>query len=611
MAADSETGIMDRRLIRSFSIIAHIDHGKSTLADRLLEATGTIEARRMRAQVLDNMDLERERGITIKSHAIRMRYNAADGETYVLNLIDTPGHVDFSYEVSRALAACEGAILVVDAAQGIQAQTVANAYLAIEAGLTILPILNKIDLPQADCDRHAAELAELVSCEPADVLRVSAKSGLNVDRLLEAIVHTIPPPSGRPDDPLRALVFDSAHDPYHGAVVYLRVFDGTLRKGDKIRFFAHPGIYETDAVGTLQLGHVPGDRLTAGEVGYCTAHLKNIEEARVGDTITTVENPAAEPLPGFRTIQPMVFAGLYPADAERFGELRAALEKLRLNDVSISFEPERSRALGFGFRCGFLGLLHLDIVCERLAREYGQAIVATVPNVEYRVTMNDGSVRVIDNPADIPPKGQYRSIAEPYVRAHIICPAEHVGAVMTLANAKRGDYRTTEYVAGSRARVVFDLPLAEIIFDFYDRLKSVTRGYGSLDYDLIGYRINALEKLEVRLAEKPVDALSTVVHRDNAYRLGRKLCETLKKLIPRQQFEVVIQAALGGGKPIARESVKALRKDVTAKLYGGDITRKRKVLEKQKVGKKRLKRIGRVDVPPEAFLAILKINDGS
>jgi GTP-binding protein LepA len=602
---------MDQQLIRNFSIIAHIDHGKSTLADRLLERTGTIEERHMREQVLDSMDLERERGITIKSHAIRMSHTAADGQMYVLNLIDTPGHVDFTYEVSRALAACEGAILVVDAAQGIQAQTVANAYLAIEAGLTIIPVLNKIDLPQADCDRHTAEVADLLSCDPDDVLRVSAKSGRNVDTLLEAIVRVIPPPQGNPEAPLRALVFDSSHDPYHGAIVYIRVFDGALRKGDTIRFFAHPGRYETDRVGILQLRHIPTGSLTAGEVGYCTAHLKDIHEARVGDTITTVTNPAPKPLPGFRAIKPMVFSGLYPADADRFGDLRTALEKLRLNDASLSFVPERSLALGFGFRCGFLGLLHLEIVRERLVREFGQAIVATVPNVEYRVTLKDGTVRVVDNPADIPPRGDYLSIAEPYVHAHLICPVEAIGAVMTLATGKRGDYRTTEYVTGDRARLVFDLPLAEILFDFYDRLKSVTRGYGSLDYDLSDYRVNALEKLEIRLAGKPVDALSSVVHRDNAYRMGRKLCEVLKDLIPRQQFEVVIQAALGAGKPIARESIKPLRKDVTAPLYGGDVTRKRKLLEKQKAGKKRMKRVGNVDVPPEAFLAVLKITDGT
>ncbi len=600
---------MDQRFIRNFSIIAHIDHGKSTLADRLLELTGTIDSRKMRAQVLDDMDLERERGITIKAHAIRMNYRATDGSDYVLNLIDTPGHVDFNYEVSRSLAACEGAILVVDAAQGIQAQTVANAYLAIEAGLTIIPVLNKIDLPSADPERHAAEVADLLSCEPKDVLRVSAKSGLNTGQLLEEIIRRIPPPSGDPAAPFRALVFDSAYDVYHGAVAYVRVVDGTLTTGERVRFFAHPGEHETDEIGVMQLRHVLTGTLAAGEVGYVTAHIRDVHEARVGDTITTVTCPAAAPLPGFRVVQPMVFSGLYPADSERFGDLRTALEKLRLNDASLSFVPERSLALGFGFRCGFLGLLHLEIVRERLAREFDQAIVATVPNVEYQVTMNGGSTQAIDNPADMPPHGQYESIAEPYVRMHVVCPASWVGAVMTLSTGKRGLYLNTEYVAGGRARLVFDMPLAEVIFDYYDRLKSVTRGYGSLDYDFLEFRQSSLEKLEVRLSGETVDALSLIVPRDSAFRIGKKLCEALKELIPRQQFEVIIQAAIGGGKPIARESIKPLRKDVTAKLYGGDITRKRKLLEKQKVGKKKMKRIGHVDIPPEAFFAVLKIGE--
>jgi GTP-binding protein LepA len=599
---------MDQSRIRNFSIIAHIDHGKSTLADRLLEATHTIDERKMREQVLDNMDLERERGITIKSHAIRMNYRAKSGQDYVLNLIDTPGHVDFNYEVSRALAACDGAILVVDAAQGIQAQTVANAYLAIEAGLTIVPVLNKIDLPAADPDRHAVEVAKLLSCEPEEVIRVSAKTGLNTDQLLEAVIARIPPPAGDPKAPLRALVFDAAHDLYHGAVVYVRVVDGSLKAGDQIRFFSHADVHQVEETGILQMRPIPRETLAAGEVGYILAHVKDIHEARVGDTVTNADNPASEPLPGFRAIKPMVFSGLYPADSDKYSDLRVALDKLRLNDASLSFQPERSLALGFGFRCGFLGLLHLEIVKERLAREFNQPIVATVPNVEYQIRMTNGEVRTIDNPADIPPRGQYEAIAEPYVRAHIICPSDAVGTVMTLATSKRGDYINTEYI-GDRARLIFDFPLAEIIFEFYDRLKSVTRGYGSLDYDFLEYRENALDKLEIRLAGETVDALSSVVHRDNAYRIGRKLCETLKELIPRQQFEVIIQAAIGGGKPIARESVKPLRKDVIAKLYGGDVTRKRKLLEKQKEGKKRMKRVGKVDVPPEAFLAVLKISD--
>ncbi len=600
---------MDQRFIRNFSIIAHIDHGKSTLADRLLELTGTVDSRKMREQVLDDMDLERERGITIKAHAIRMRYKAADGKDYILNLIDTPGHVDFNYEVSRSLAACEGAILVVDAAQGIQAQTVANAYLAIEAGLTIIPVLNKIDLPSADPDRHAADVASLLSCDVSEVLRVSAKSGLNTEHLLEEIVRRVPAPHGDPKSAFRAVVFDSAYDVYHGAVAYVRVVDGSLKTGQKIRFYAHPGEHETDEIGVMQLRHVRTGILGAGEVGYITGHIKDIHEARVGDTITTVSHPASSPLPGFREVKPMVFSGLYPADADRFGDLRTALEKLRLNDASLSFSPERSLALGFGFRCGFLGLLHLEIVRERLSREFGQAIVATVPNVEYEVTMPDLSVRTIDNPADMPPRGAYEAIAEPFVRTHIVCPTESVGAVMTLSTGKRGDYINTEYVAGDRARLIFDMPLAEVIFDYYDRLKSVTRGYGSLDYDFLEFRKSPLEKLEIRISGETVDALSSIVPHDAAYRIGRRMCEVLKELIPRQQFEVIIQAALGAGKPIARESIKPLRKDVTAKLYGGDITRKRKLLEKQKEGKKKMKRIGKVDIPPEAFLAVLRIEE--
>ena len=600
---------MSQDLIRNFSIIAHIDHGKSTLADRLLELTRTIEQRKMRKQVLDSMDLEQERGITIKSHAIRMLYDGHDGKRYMLNLIDTPGHVDFNYEVSRALSACEGAILVVDAAQGIQAQTVANAYLAIEAGLEIIPVLNKVDLPAADPDYHAEQVAQLLSCEPSDVLRVSAKSGVNCDVLLEEIVHRIPSPKGKPDAPLRALVFDSQYDSYHGAIAYVRLVDGSLDAGQRIRFFSHKGDHETDQVGYLQLQPIKTGRLNTGEVGYVTAHIRDIHEARVGDTMTTMDNPATERLPGFRVIKPMVFSGLYPADADRFGDLRTALEKLRLNDASLSFEPEQSHALGFGFRCGFLGLLHLEIVKERLAREFGQAIVATVPNVTYEVTMTDGSVKTINNPSDIPDRGSYESIAEPFVRAHIVCPNEAVGAVMTLTTGKRGQYQTTEYVGGDRARLVFDIPLAEIVFDYYDRLKSVTRGYGSLDYDFLAFRPSPLEKLEIRLAGETVDALSSIVPKDSAYRIGRKMCEVLKEMIPRQQFEVIIQAALGGGKPIARESIKPLRKDVTAKLYGGDVTRKRKLLEKQKEGKKRMKRVGTVDVPPEAFLAVMRIGD--
>ncbi|MBD3297215.1 MAG: elongation factor 4 [candidate division Zixibacteria bacterium] len=595
--------------IRNFSIIAHIDHGKSTLADRLLELTKTVEERKMRKQVLDSMDLEQERGITIKSHAIRMLYNSKDGNEYTLNLIDTPGHVDFNYEVSRALSACEGAILVVDAAQGIQAQTVANAYLAIEAGLEIIPVLNKIDLPAADPDYYAEEVAQLLSCDPESVIRVSAKSGLNCEAVLEEIVHHVPPPFGNTEAPLRALVFDSQYDSYHGVIAYVRIVDGSLDARKRIKFFAHPGDHETDQVGYLQLTPVKVGRLNTGEVGFVTAHIRDIHEARVGDTMTTVDNPAKERLPGFQVIKPMVFSGIYPSDADKFGDLRSALEKLRLNDSSLSFEPEQSQALGFGFRCGFLGLLHLEIVKERLLRESGQDIVATVPNVRYELTMTDGTVTSVSNPSEVPHRGLYESLAEPYVRAHIVVPNEFVGPVMTLTTGKRGEYLNTEYVAGERARLIFDIPLAEIVFDYYDRLKSVTRGYGSLDYDFLEFRTSPLEKLELRLAGETVDALSSIVPRDSAYRIGRKMCETLREMIPRQQFEVVIQAAIGGGKPIARETIKPLRKDVTAKLYGGDVTRKRKLLERQKEGKRRMKRVGSIDVPPEAFLAVLKIGD--
>ncbi len=600
---------MAQNHIRNFSIIAHIDHGKSTLADRLLELTKTVEERKMRKQVLDSMDLEQERGITIKSHAIRMLYNSKDGNEYTLNLIDTPGHVDFNYEVSRALSACEGAILVVDAAQGIQAQTVANAYLAIEAGLGIIPVLNKIDLPAADPDYYAEEVGQLLSCDPESVIRVSAKTGLNCEAVLEEIVNRVPSPSGNPDAPLRALVFDSQYDSYHGAIAYVRIVDGSLDARKRIKFFAHPGDHETDQVGYLQLTPVKVGRLNTGEVGFVTAHIRDIHEARVGDTMTTVDNPAKERLPGFQVIKPMVFSGIYPSDADKFGDLRSALEKLRLNDSSLSFEPEQSQALGFGFRCGFLGLLHLEIVNERLSREFNQDIVATVPNVRYELKMTDGTVKSISNPSEVPTRGLYESIAEPYVRAHIVVPNEFVGSVMTLTTGKRGEYLNTEYVAGERARLIFDIPLAEIVFDYYDRLKSVTRGYGSLDYDFLEFRTSPLEKLELRLAGDTVDALSSIVPRDSAYRIGRKMCETLKEMIPRQQFEVVIQAAIGGGKPIARETIKPLRKDVTAKLYGGDVTRKRKLLEKQKEGKRRMKRVGSIDVPPEAFLAVLKIGD--
>ncbi len=600
--------IMDQRYIRNFSIIAHIDHGKSTLADRLLEQTHTVEPRRMRKQVLDSMDLERERGITIKSHAIRMVHRAADGQEYVLNLIDTPGHVDFTYEVSRALAAGEGAILIVDASQGVQAQTVANALLAIENDLTIIPVLNKIDLPAADVEKATTEVVELLGCDPDEVIPISAKSGENVEAVLAAIIERIPPPTGDPAAPLRALVFDSQYDNYHGALAYVRVVDGSIHSGDKITFCSHATEYETEMVGHLRLGLVAQDELSAGDVGYICAHIKDIKSARVGDTIRHVGKYTVKPLPGFYDIKPMVYSGIYPADAEGYNRLRIALEKLRLNDASLTFTPEQSAALGFGFRCGFLGLLHLEIVRERLSREFDQEIIASLPNVEYRVTLKDGSELAVDNPAKMPEPGETDAIAEPFVRARIVVPVEYVGTVMKMTTARRGVYINTEYPTTERALLSFDLPLAEIIFDFYDKLKSTTRGFGSLDYDFLEFRPGKLVKLEVLLGGDSVDALSAIVPRENAYHLGRARCEKLKEVIPRQQFEVIIQAAIGN-KAIARETVKPLRKDVIAKLYGGDITRKRKLLEKQKAGKKRMKSIGQVEVPAEAFLAILRIGE--
>jgi len=598
---------MDQKSFRNFSIIAHIDHGKSTLADRLLEATRTIDARRMRMQVLDDMDLERERGITIKSHAIRMDYQAADGNEYVLNLIDTPGHVDFTYEVSRALAACEGAILIVDASQGVQAQTVANALLALENDLVIIPVLNKIDLPAADVDRASREIVELLGCPPEDVIAVSAKKGINVEAVLEAIVQRIPAPSGDPAAPLRALVFDSHYDNYHGGIAFVRVVDGSLKREDRIAFHSYRGEYEVSDLGHLRLDMIPKEALSAGEVGFVSAHIKDIKSARVGDTITHA-GVEVEPLPGFHEIKPMVFSGLYPADAEAYAQLRTALEKLRLNDASLSFVPEQSAALGFGFRCGFLGMLHLEIVRERLSREFKQEIIASIPNVEYRVTLTDDTVVEIDNPAKMPPASERRQIEEPFVRARIVAPSEYVGAVMKMASARRGIYLNTEYPTTERALIIFDIPLAEIIFDFYDRLKSITRGYGSLDYDFLEFRSSPLGKLEILLDGEPVDALSAIVPRDEAYRLGRARCEKLKEAIPRQLYEVIIQASVGG-RLIARESIKPMRKDVIAKLYGGDVTRKRKLLEKQKIGKRRMKRIGKVEVPAEAFLTILRVGE--
>ena len=599
---------MDLKRIRNFCIIAHIDHGKSTLADRLLELTGTLTAREMQAQVLDSMDLERERGITIKSHAIRMNYRAEDGQDYVLNLIDTPGHVDFTYEVSRALNACEGAILVVDAAQGIEAQTISNLYLAIEADLEIIPVLNKVDLPSARPELVAQTVTDLIGGNPEDVLHVSAKTGEGVGALLEAIVARVPPPGGDPEAPLKALIFDSVYDTFRGSVVYTRLFDGTLRKGDPILFMATDRRYFAEEIGILKLGMEPVKELTAGEVGYVIGSVKDVQDAKVGDTITNPRNPAPESVPGFREVKPMVFSGLYPTNSDDFEDLRASLEKLQLNDASLTYVPETSMALGFGFRVGFLGMLHMEIIQERLEREFDLDIITTMPNVRYTVVLSNGEEISVENPSEMPPVGRINEIREPYIRAQIITPTEYIGALMKLCQDRRGVYVNTQYLNPERVDLQYELPLAEVVFDFFDRLKSVSRGYASLDYEFIDERTSNLVKLDVLLNGDPVDALSTIVHRDKAYHMGRKLARKLKELIPRQLYEVAIQAAIGA-KVISRETVKPLRKDVTARCYGGDITRKRKLLEKQKAGKKRMKQVGSVEVPQEAFLAVLALGD--
>ncbi len=597
---------MTTKYIRNFSIIAHIDHGKSTLADRLLEHTQTLSQREMMDQVLDSMDLERERGITIKSHAVRMDYKAPDGQTYILNLIDTPGHVDFSYEVSRSLTACEGALLLVDAAQGVEAQTVSNVFLALEHELTVIPVINKIDLPNAEVDRVVIQIQDLLGVEEAEILKISAKQGWGITEVLQAIIDRIPAPTGDPEAPLRALIFDSVFDRYRGAVAYIRIFDGTLTEGMPVRFFSTGKDYQAEEVGVLRLGRIKGKILQAGEVGYLIAGVKELSDARVGDTVTGAERPAAEPLPGYKAIKPMVFAGLYPVHTDDYPNLRAALEKLRLNDSSLYFEPETSTALGFGFRCGFLGLLHMEIVQERLAREFDMEIITTVPNVEYEVLLKNGEVIIVHNPADMPPAGQIEDIAEPILDAKILLPSDYVGNVMQLAQERRGTYITTEYIDPTRVLLRYELPLSEIVLDFYDRLKSVSRGYASFDYEYKGHQSADLVKLDVLINGEPVDALSAIVHRDRAYTWGQALCQKLKELIPRQMFEVAIQAAIGS-KIIARETIKPFRKNVTAKCYGGDITRKRKLLEKQKEGKKRMKQVGRVEIPQEAFLAVLSM----
>jgi len=594
--------------IRNFCIVAHIDHGKSTLADRLIELTGTLDKRLMREQVLDTMDLERERGITIKLNAVRMNYHARDGGVYELNLIDTPGHVDFTYEVSRSLQACEGAILVVDASQGIQAQTLSNLFLAMDAGLEIIPVLNKIDLPGAEPDRRAQELHELIGAKPEEILRISAKEGTNVPDLLEAVVRRIPAPRGVSDAPLRALIFDSYYDRYRGAIPSIRVVDGTIRPGMKIAFGAHTDdVYEVDEVGYLQLGHKPTEQLEAGEVGYFVANVRGVRDTRPGDTVLDADHRDVPLLPGYRDIMSMVFAGLYPTNAEQFEELRDALGKLQLNDGSLHYEPESSVALGFGFRCGFLGLLHMEIVRERLEREFNLDLISTVPNVEYHVHRTDGTVELVENPSLMPHGSAVDHIEEPYVKARIVAPAEYIGAIMKLGQERRGVYRGMHYVDPTRVDFTWEFPLAEIILDFYDKLKTISRGYASLDYEFLEYRPSDLVKLDMLLNGEAVDAFSVIIHRDKAYEWGKKIAEKLKELIPRQLFEVVIQAAIGT-KVIARETVRPLRKNVTAKCYGGDVTRKRKLLEKQKEGKKRMKQVGTVEIPQEAFLAVLQVD---
>jgi GTP-binding protein LepA len=601
---------MDSQHIRNFAIIAHIDHGKSTLADRLLELTGSLTAREMQAQVLDSMDLERERGITIKAHAVRMEYTAQDGETYQLNLIDTPGHVDFSYEVSRSLASCEGALLVVDASQGVEAQTLANSYLAINHGLEIIPVINKIDLQSADIPRTKEMIESAVGLDATDAVLISAKTGQGVPEVLEAIVKKVPPPKGLPDNRLQALVFDSWFDAYRGVIVLCRVFQGTLKTGQRIRLMWNGTTFDAETLGVLTPKPVVIQQLQAGEVGFVVANIKNVADTKIGDTITDDTNPAIEPLPGFEEIKPMVFAGLYTVDAHEHTQLREALEKLRLNDSSFFFEPESSVALGFGFRCGFLGLLHMEIIQERLEREFNLDLITTAPGVRYKITLTDGKLVEIDNPSRWPDPSEIEKVEEPVILATILTREEYVGGILALVEEKRGKQKTFEYVGSTRVMLHYELPMNEIVLDFYDRLKSVSRGYASLDYHLAGYWDSPMVKLDILVAGDPVDALSIIVHRDFAYERGKALVSKMRELIPRQMFEVPIQASIGA-KIISRETVHAMRKNVLAKCYGGDISRKRKLLEKQKEGKKRMKRIGRVDIPQEAFLAVLKVGESS
>jgi len=597
---------MDQSRIRNFSVIAHIDHGKSTLADRFLEMTGALQAREMEAQVLDTMDLERERGITIKAHAVRLTYHADDGETYVLNLIDTPGHVDFSYEVTRSLAASEGALLIVDASQGVEAQTLANAYLAVDNGLEIVPVINKIDLPGAQPDEAKRQIEEIVGLDASHAILASAKEGTGVHEILEAIVHRLPQPKGDPNLPLKALIFDSWYDAYRGVIILTRVIDGAMRPGMKVKLMAQGQEYQVEQVGVFSPKPLPVDELGAGEVGFLFAAIKTVSDAKIGDTITDAATPTAEAFPGFKEMKSMVFAGLYPVEGSEYPELRDALEKLRLNDASFHFEPETSAALGFGFRCGFLGLLHMEIIQERLEREFDVDLITTAPGVLYRVTTTDGEVQEIDTPAKLPDPGRIEKIEEPVITSTILTPSAYVGGILELCQEKRGVQKGLEYLASDRVMITYELPFNEVVLDFYDRLKTVSRGYASLDYHVTGWWESPLVKLDILVNEEPVDALSVIVHKDNAYARGRALASKMRELIPRQMFEVAIQAAVGS-RIIARESVKALRKNVLAKCYGGDISRKRKLLEKQKEGKKRMKRVGRVEIPQEAFLAVLKV----
>lgn len=594
--------------IRNFSIIAHIDHGKSTLADRILEETHALSHREMKAQLLDSMDLERERGITIKLNAVQLAYTAKDGETYIFHLIDTPGHVDFTYEVSRSLAACEGAILVVDAAQGIEAQTLANVYLALDNDLEILPVINKIDLPAADPERVRAEIEDVIGLDASDAVLASAKAGIGIGEILEQIVEKVPAPQGDLDKPLKALIFDSVYDAYRGVIANIRIVDGTVKAGDRIRMMSNGKEFEVTEVGVFKPKATPQDILMVGDVGYLTASIKNVSDTRVGDTITLANNPAEEALPGYRKLNPMVYCGLYPIDSAKYNDLRDALEKLELNDSALQFEAETSQALGFGFRCGFLGLLHMEIIQERIEREFNIDLITTAPSVIYHVQLTDGSEIVVDNPSEMPEPGVIESIEEPYVKATIMVPNDYVGAVMTLAQNKRGNFVTMEYLDDIRVSVLYEIPLSEIVYDFFDQLKSSTKGYASFDYELLGYKQSKLVKMDILLNSEKVDALSFIVHRDFAYERGKAIVEKLRELIPRQQFEVPIQAAIGT-KIVARSTIKALRKNVLAKCYGGDVSRKRKLLEKQKEGKKRMKQIGSVEVPQEAFMAILKMDE--